>query len=107
MTDVTRILSQIESGDGAASEQLLPLVYNELRRLAAAKLAQEKPGRLYKRRRWSMKRICGWSIKPMCSRGTVAAISLLLRLTPCGAFWSNRLGNAKPKNTAAIGCKLN
>ncbi|HEY6562984.1 MAG TPA: ECF-type sigma factor [Pirellulaceae bacterium] len=43
MTDVTRILSQIESGDPAAAEQLLPLVYDELRKLAAAKLAQEKP----------------------------------------------------------------
>src|SRR5678815_1064673 len=44
MTDVTRILSQIESGDPAAAEQLLPLVYDELRKLAAAKLAHEKPG---------------------------------------------------------------
>jgi RNA polymerase sigma factor (sigma-70 family) len=44
MSDVTRILSQIESGDPAAAEQLLPLVYNELRKLAAARLAQEKPG---------------------------------------------------------------
>jgi RNA polymerase sigma factor (sigma-70 family) len=44
MSDVTRILSQIESGDPAAAEQLLPLVYDELRMLAAAKLAQEKPG---------------------------------------------------------------
>lgn len=44
MSDVTSILSQIESGDPAAAEQLLPLVYNELRKLAAAKLAQEKPG---------------------------------------------------------------
>ena len=44
MNDVTRILSQIESGDPAAAEQLLPLLYEELRRLAAAKLAQEKPG---------------------------------------------------------------
>ena len=44
MTDVTRILSQIESGDPTAATQLLPLVYEELRRLAAAKLAQEKPG---------------------------------------------------------------
>ena len=44
MTDVTRILSQIESGDPSAAEQLLPLVYEELRKLAAAKLAQEKPG---------------------------------------------------------------
>src|SRR5262245_25652458 len=44
MSDITRILSQIESGDSAAAEQLLPLVYDELRKLAAAKLAQEKPG---------------------------------------------------------------
>ncbi len=44
MSDVTRILSQIESGDPAAAEQLLPLVYEELRKLAAARLAQEKPG---------------------------------------------------------------
>ncbi len=44
MCDVTQILSQIESGDPKASDQLLPLVYEELRKLAAAKLAQEKPG---------------------------------------------------------------
>jgi RNA polymerase sigma factor (TIGR02999 family) len=44
MTDVTRILSAIEQGDPQASEQLLPLVYNELRELAAQKLAQEKAG---------------------------------------------------------------
>jgi len=44
MSDVTRILSQIESGDPSAAEQLLPLVYEELRKLAATRLAQEKPG---------------------------------------------------------------
>jgi RNA polymerase sigma factor (TIGR02999 family) len=44
MTDVTRILSAIEQGDPHAAEQLLPLVYDELRKLAAQKLAQEKPG---------------------------------------------------------------
>jgi RNA polymerase sigma factor (TIGR02999 family) len=44
MTDVTRILSAIEHGDAGAAEQLLPLVYEELRKLAARKLAQEKPG---------------------------------------------------------------
>jgi len=44
MSDVTRILGAIERGDGRAAEQLLPLVYDELRKLAAAKLAQEKPG---------------------------------------------------------------
>ncbi|HEX5106091.1 MAG TPA: ECF-type sigma factor [Pirellulaceae bacterium] len=44
MTDVTQILSQIERGDPSAADQLLPLVYDELRKLATAKLAQEKPG---------------------------------------------------------------
>jgi RNA polymerase sigma factor (TIGR02999 family) len=44
MNDVTRILSAIEQGDAQAAEGLLPLVYNELRRLAAQKLAREKPG---------------------------------------------------------------
>src|SRR5690242_18504751 len=44
MSDVTRILSQIESGDPSAAADLLPLVYDELRKLAAQRLAQEKPG---------------------------------------------------------------
>ena len=44
MTDVTRILAGIDAGDGSAAELLLPLVYDELRKLARAKLANEKPG---------------------------------------------------------------
>lgn len=44
MNDVTRILSAIEQGDAGASERLLPLVYDELRKLAAQRLAREKPG---------------------------------------------------------------
>jgi RNA polymerase sigma factor (TIGR02999 family) len=44
MSDVTRILQCIESGDPSAADQLLPLVYDELRKLAAAKMAHEKPG---------------------------------------------------------------
>jgi len=44
MNDVTSILSAIEQGEPKAAEQLLPLVYDELRKLAAQKLAQEKPG---------------------------------------------------------------
>jgi RNA polymerase sigma factor (TIGR02999 family) len=43
MADVTQILSQIEQGDPAAAEQLLPLVYDELRKLAASRLARERP----------------------------------------------------------------
>ena len=44
MSEVTRILSAIEQGDGHAAEELFPLVYDELRRVAASKMAQEKPG---------------------------------------------------------------
>jgi DNA-binding GntR family transcriptional regulator len=44
MTDVTQILAAIESGDPKAAEQLLPLVYNELRNLAAQRLGRETPG---------------------------------------------------------------
>src|SRR3954468_4325669 len=44
MSDVTRILSAIEQGDPSAAEQLLPLVYDELRKLASERMAQEKPG---------------------------------------------------------------
>jgi RNA polymerase sigma factor (TIGR02999 family) len=44
MSEVTRVLDQIAQGDPKAAEQLLPLVYNELRKLAAVRLAQEKPG---------------------------------------------------------------
>src|SRR5881409_3343953 len=44
MPDVTQILSAIEEGDPSAAEQLLPLVYDELRKLAAQRLTQEKPG---------------------------------------------------------------
>jgi RNA polymerase sigma factor (TIGR02999 family) len=44
MSDVTRILGQIESGDSVAARDLLPIVYDELRQLAAAQLARESPG---------------------------------------------------------------
>src|SRR5262245_32559619 len=44
MSDVTRLLTALEQGDHSAAERLLPLVYDELRKLAAAKMAREKPG---------------------------------------------------------------
>ena len=44
MSDVTQILERVENGDGKAAEELLPLVYEELRKLAAYKMAQEAPG---------------------------------------------------------------
>jgi len=47
MSQVTHILDAIRAGDAAAASQLLPLVYDELRKLAAAKLAHEKPGQTF------------------------------------------------------------
>src|SRR5437879_1106199 len=44
MTDVTRLLNALEQGESQATDQLLPLVYDELRKLAAEKMAQERPG---------------------------------------------------------------
>jgi hypothetical protein len=44
MSDVTKILEALQNGDSLASQKLLPMVYEELRRLAATKLAQERPG---------------------------------------------------------------
>ena len=59
MSDVTGILSQIQSGDPSASDQLLPLVYDELRKLAAAKLLRKSLGRRSSRRRWFMRPTSG------------------------------------------------
>ena len=50
MSDVTRILSAIERGDPKAADQLLPLVYDELRRLAASRMAREASGPSTRRR---------------------------------------------------------
>src|SRR5437762_13920682 len=44
VSDVTQILERVEQGDGKAAEELLPLIYHELRKLAAHKMAQEQPG---------------------------------------------------------------
>ena len=58
MSDVTRILSAIEQGDAGAASQLLPLVYDELRKLAAQRMAHEQPGKRSRRQPWSTRRTC-------------------------------------------------
>jgi DNA-directed RNA polymerase specialized sigma24 family protein len=50
MIDVTQLLTQMESGDPEAAEKLLPLVYDELRRLASSLMAQEQPGQMLQAR---------------------------------------------------------
>jgi ECF sigma factor len=91
MTEVTRILAAIEQGDPHVAEQLLPLVYSELRRLAARKLSHEVPGQTLQAtglvheaylRLVDVEKVQHWN-----SRAT----SLPPRLKPCGEFsWNKR-----------------
>ena len=61
MSDVTRILNAIERGDAGATDELLPLVYEELRSLAAQKLSHEPPGQTLQATALCMRRTSGWS----------------------------------------------
>ena len=86
MVEVTRILQAIDQGDAHAAEELLPLVYDELRRLAAQKLAQEKPGQTLQATALVHEayiRLVG-SEDQKWDGG--AAISSPLRLRPCGGY---------------------
>ena len=85
MTNVTQILAAMEQGDPRAAESLLPLVYAELRRLAASKLRMRNPGRRCRPRPWYMKPTCVWSEATPIVAGTVAATSLPRLPRPCVA----------------------
>ena len=89
MTDVTQILSQIEDGDPSAAELLLPLVYEELKKLAAAKLANEKPGQTLQATAMSLRKELSPSLtsnptraskKRSCANGLAFARNNLTRL---------------------------
>ena len=103
MNDVTRILSDVEQGDPHAAEQLLPLVYDELRKLAAQKLAQEAPGQTLQAtalvhevylRLVDTEKAQHWD-----SRGTSSPPPP----RPCAASWSRTPAAIMPSNGAA-GC---
>jgi RNA polymerase sigma factor (TIGR02999 family) len=91
MTDITCVLSAIERGDPHAAEQLLPLVYNELRKLAAAKLAQEKPGQTLQAtalvHEAYLRLVSGGTLQPWNSRGHLfaAAAEAMRRILVEGA----------------------
>ena len=87
MTTVTQILAKIEEGDPSAAEYLLPLVYNELRKLAAAKLGKKSRDKLFKRQRECMKLTCGLSIASKCNTGILADTSLRPRPNRCAGSW--------------------
>ena len=105
MTDVTQIISEIEQGDPDAAERLLPLVYDELRKLAAAKLAQEKPGQTLQATALvheAYLRLIGPDDASR-STGTAADISLPRRPRRCGGFLWSRPGTRAGSSTAASG----
>ena len=86
MNDVTRILSAIEQGDPSAAGQLLPLIYDELRKLAAQKLAREQPGQTLQATALvheAYLRLVGNGAAPGAGAGVV--ISSRRRRRPCGA----------------------
>src|SRR5512144_34637 len=102
MNDVTRVLSAIEQGDPQAAEQLLPLVYDELRRLAAEKLAQEKPGQTLQATALvheAYLRLVDVNKPPT---GTVGGTSSLQPPRPCGRFSSNMPAKKSGKNAAVL-----
>jgi hypothetical protein len=102
MNEITRVLAAIEQGDPQASEQLLPLVYDELRKLAAAKLARMEPGQTLQAtalvheaylRLVDTGRAPAWN-----SRG----ISTSPPRRPCGGSWSSASGRSKPRSAGAF-----
>src|SRR5947209_14599776 len=104
MTEVTQILHAIAEGDPHAASQL-PLVYDELRQLAAQKLGHETPGRRFSPPLWSTRRTCGWWRAPDGSpgrsrTGTAAATSSPPRRRPCAVSSSRTPAANRPSSTA-------
>ena len=103
MNEVTRILDAIGQGDASATGQLLPLVYDELRRLAAQRMAQEKPGQTFSRRPWSTRHTCAWSVMARSGTGTAAATSSPPRPRPCAGSSSRTPAASGGASMAATG----
>jgi len=91
MSDVTQILSRIEDNDGQAAEKLLPLVYEELRKLAAQKMAQEKPGQTLQATALVHEAYIRLVHVEKVQHWTVDAISLRRRRKLCAGFSSSKL----------------
>ena len=101
MNEVTRILAAIEQGEPGAADRLLPLVYDELRKLAATRLAREKPGQTLQATALvheAYLRLVGGDDQ---RRGTAAATSSARRPRPCGGSSSRTPGASASSATAA------
>ena len=102
---MTLILSRIEQGEPQAAEQLLPLVYEELRKLAAAKMAQEKPGQTLQATALVHEAYIRLVDTRRPSTGTVADISLRQPRRPCGGSWSSRPVGKQVQKRAVDWCR--
>ena len=102
MSDVTCILSSIERGDSRAAERLLPLVYGELRRLATAKLAHEKPGQTLQAPALVHEAYLRLVDVEEAQHGTAAGTSSPPRPKPCGGSWSRTPGASAGRGAAAV-----
>ena len=100
MSNVPQLLNAIEQGDPHAADQLLPLVYDELRRLAAPSWHTSSRAKRCSRRRLSMKPICGWSAIKKTRTGMAAVISLPRPPRRCGVFSSKQPGGNGGASTA-------
>jgi hypothetical protein len=88
MNEVTRILSAVGQGDSQAAEQLLPLVYQELRRLAAQRLSQEKPGQTLQATRRSVVHGAPYGAEAWQQR-TCSRLGLQSTMRPRGRPWKS------------------
>ena len=85
LSDVTKLLTRIKAGDGKAVEELLPAVYDELRRLAAQRLAREAPGNTFQATELVHEAYLRWWV--WTRNGRTIPIFLPLRPRRCGGFW--------------------
>ena len=103
MHEVTCILCAIEKGDPQAAEQLLPLVYGELRKLAAAKMAQEKPDQTLQATALVHEAYMRLVDRKVPSTGIPAGISLSPPRKPCGgSSWRTCVANNGSGMAAAV-----
>ena len=102
--DVTQILERMEAGDPKSADELLPLIYDELRSLAARAWRNKSLGTLCKPPHWSTKPISESSAPTNHRRGIAVVISLVLRLKPCGVF-SSRTPAARTPRSGGGGVK--
>ena len=100
MNEITRLLSAAGDGDPHAAERLLPLIYGELRALAAQRLAQRNPAKRLRRLRLSMKPMRGWWTETRPSTGPAGAIFLRPLPSRCAVSWSTRPAARRRSNTA-------